>query len=84
MRKTGVTAIPNDMVKLHHEDAGGCCFDGRQYTGDCNGNVIVPAEAAFELLAHGFVQIVLEQVQRAAASAPKSGKPASSNRSDKG
>jgi hypothetical protein len=45
------------MLNLHHEDAAGCSYGGRQYLGDANGDVIVPAEAASELLAHGFVPV---------------------------
>jgi hypothetical protein len=45
------------MVRLHHEDATGCCYDGRRYRGDANGEVRVPAEAVLELQAHGFVPV---------------------------
>jgi hypothetical protein len=43
---------------LHHSGAAtGCCYAGRQYPSDTNGNVLVPAEAVRELLAHGFVPL---------------------------
>jgi hypothetical protein len=45
------------MIDLHHEDAGGCSYGGRQYLGDANGDVSVPTEAISELLAHGFVPV---------------------------
>ena len=47
------------MLKLHHENAAGCSYLGRQYLGDKNGDVVVPAEAASELTAHGFVSMLL-------------------------
>lgn len=46
------------MVRLHHEDAAGCSYGGREYSGDEKGDVLVPAEAASDLLAHGFVPAV--------------------------
>ena len=44
-------------LKLHHRDALGCCYAGRQYLSDADGDVLVPAEAAAQLLAHGFVPV---------------------------
>ena len=44
-----------DMVKLRHEDAAGCSYRGCEYSADENGDVLVPAEAVRDLLAHGFV-----------------------------
>jgi hypothetical protein len=46
------------LLKLHHGDATGCSYRGRQYRRDENGDVLVPAEASFELLAHGFAPVV--------------------------
>jgi hypothetical protein len=66
------------MVKLHHDDAAGCNYDGCEYFSDENGDVVVPVEAASELLAHGFAP-VLE-----AAFAPKPSKPSRGARSRKG
>jgi hypothetical protein len=42
---------------LHHDDAAGCSYAGRRFLADSNGNVLVPAEAASELSAHGFVPV---------------------------
>ncbi len=43
------------LVRLHHGDAAGCSYAGRQYPSDANGDVLVPAQAAADLMAHGFV-----------------------------
>jgi hypothetical protein len=72
------TGRADETVNLHHHDAVGCSYDGCQYLCDENGDVAVPAEAASELLAHGFAP-VLE-----AASAPKRAKPSPVARSRKG
>ncbi|MGH7030582.1 MAG: hypothetical protein ACREEZ_09180, partial [Stellaceae bacterium] len=42
-------------VRLHHGDAAGCSYAGRQYPSDGDGYVLVPARAAAELAAHGFL-----------------------------
>ena len=55
--KTTGDLVSAGMLKLHHDGAAGCCCGGRQYPGDENGDVLVPAEAASELLAHGFVPV---------------------------
>jgi hypothetical protein len=60
--KTGDDAISVGSLKLHHDDAAGCSYAGRQYLGDANGDVLVPAEATSELLAHGFVPIFDEAI----------------------
>ena len=76
---TGDNAISAGALALHHDDAAGCSYAGRQYLGDSNGDVLVPAEAASELLAHGFVpafEETMEAVSRA--------KSSPSNRSKKG
>jgi hypothetical protein len=52
------SSVSAGMVRLHHEDAAGCCYDGRRYLGDANGEVRVPAEAVLELQAHGFVPVL--------------------------
>ena len=46
---------PAAMVKLHHADAAGCSYGGREYPADTLGDVLVPAEAVGDLLVHGFV-----------------------------
>jgi hypothetical protein len=79
LAKTGVDVISAGSLKMHHDDAAGCCYAGRQYLGDANGDVLVPAEAASELLAHGFVPVLQEAI--AASSRAKS---SPSNRSTKG
>jgi len=74
------TSISIGVIKLHHDDAGGCSYAGFQYLADLNGDVLVPAEAVCELIAHGFVP-VLEQVMVVTAARAKS---SPSNRSKKG
>jgi hypothetical protein len=66
------------MVKLHHDEDIGCSYDGREYPSDENGEVLVPAEAALELLGHGFAPV------SQGALAPKRLTPAPSGRSRKG
>jgi hypothetical protein len=78
LAKTGDNAISAGVLTLHHDDAAGCSYAGRQYLGDSNGDVLVPAEAACELLAHGFVPVSEETM--VASNHPKS---APSNRSKK-
>jgi hypothetical protein len=48
-------AEPRSLVRLHHNAAGGCSHGGRRYQSDENGDVLVPAEAVVDLMAHGFV-----------------------------
>jgi hypothetical protein len=62
LAKTAVNTISAGVLKLHHDDAAGCSYAGRQYWGDANGDVLVPAEAASELLAHGFVPVLKETI----------------------
>ncbi|HEY3910383.1 MAG TPA: hypothetical protein VGM07_10870 [Stellaceae bacterium] len=50
-----IDAKPDGLVRLHHGDAAGCSYAGRQYPSDENGDVLVPAPAAADLMAHGFV-----------------------------
>jgi hypothetical protein len=57
MAQTCDSAISVGVLTLHHDDAAGCSYGGRQFLGDSNGDVLVPAEAASELLAHGFVPV---------------------------
>jgi hypothetical protein len=45
------------LVRLHHDNAAGCSYDGCSYPRDCNGDVLVPAEATSDLEAHGFVPL---------------------------
>ena len=51
-------ADPTPLVRLHHDDAGGCSYAGSEYPSDENGDVLVPPEAAAELAAHGFVPML--------------------------
>jgi hypothetical protein len=60
VHETSREVVSIGMLKLHHENAAGCSYLGRQYLGDKNGDVVVPAEAAMELVAHGFVAVLLE------------------------
>ena len=57
LAKTRDNATSVGLVTLHHDDAAGCSYSGRQYLGDSNGNVLMPAEATSELSAHGFVPV---------------------------
>ena len=57
------SAEADGLVRLHHGDAAGCSYAGCQYQSDANGNVLVPAQAAADLMAHGF------------APAPEAGSP---------
>jgi hypothetical protein len=50
-------AISAGAVTLHHDSAAGCSYRGLQYCADARGNVVVPAEAAIELSAHGFLPV---------------------------
>jgi len=56
--KTAGEMFSAGLLKLHHGDAAGCSYGGQQYPGDENGDVLVPAEATAELLAHGFVPVL--------------------------
>jgi hypothetical protein len=50
--------VSTGMLRLHHENAAGCSYLGQRYIGDKNGDVLVPAEAASELIGHGFVAVL--------------------------
>jgi hypothetical protein len=52
-----ITAAADELVRLHHDDAGGCSYAGQSYPSDENGDVLVPATAAAALIAHGFVPV---------------------------
>ncbi len=78
LAKTGDNAISAGALTLHHDDAAGCSYAGRQYPCDSNGDVLVPAEAAAELLAHGFVPVFEETMV-----ALSQGKSPPTNRSKK-
>jgi hypothetical protein len=60
LAKSGGDSISPGSLKLHHDDAAGCSYAGRQYIGDENGDVLVPAEATPKLSAHGFIPVVDE------------------------
>ena len=49
---------PAGSIRLHHDSAGACSYGGRQYQGDADGDVLVPAPAAAELMAHGYVLVL--------------------------
>ena len=76
----GGDPISVGVLKLHHDDAGGCSYAGCRYLADVNGDVLVPAEAVCELLAHGFVPVFEQGMVQAATRA----KPSPSSRSKKG
>lgn len=50
-------AAPEGAVKLRHPEGRSCSYGGRVYMADRNGVVTVPAPAAAELAAHGFVPV---------------------------
>jgi hypothetical protein len=77
--KTADDVVSAGMLRLHHDGAAGCCYGGRRYPGDENGDVLVPAEAASELLAHGFVPVL-----QGATPESRRTKPIMGNRSTKG
>ncbi len=77
--KTAGEVFSAGLLKLHHGDAAGCSYGGQQYPGDENGDVLVPAEAAAELLAHGFVPVL-----QGATSTSRRAKPVPVNRPIKG
>jgi len=54
--------MPAGALKLHHDDAGGCSYAGCRYLPNSSGDVLVPAEAVSELLAHGFVAVFEDEV----------------------
>jgi hypothetical protein len=49
------------FVRMHHRTADACSYGGREYRVDENGYVLVPVEAAADLMAHGFVTIQPEE-----------------------
>lgn len=57
LANSGADPISAGSLKLHHDDAARCSHAGREYLSDPDGNVLVPAEATCELLAHGFVPV---------------------------
>ena len=62
LAKTGGNAISVGLLTLHHGDAAGCSYAGSRYLGDSNGDVLVPAQAASELVSHGFVPVLEETI----------------------
>jgi hypothetical protein len=70
-------ADPSFLVRLHHDDARGCSYSGCEYSSDENGYVLVPAEAAADLMAHGFVPRPEDGLRDGPGSAPKPAGPQS-------
>jgi hypothetical protein len=60
LAKNSDNAISAGVLTLHHDDAAGCSYAGRQFLSDSKGDVRVPAEAGSELSAHGFVPVFEE------------------------
>jgi hypothetical protein len=61
-----VAAADEDTVRLvHPEGARGCGWDGRSFVPDVDGILTVPAAAAAELAAHGFVPAPAEPAAKA-------------------
>ena len=50
----GAPAAAPVMVKLHHDSAAACSYDGRLYEADGNGDVFVPSAAIGALVGHGY------------------------------
>ncbi len=48
-------ADPSSRVRLHDDSTGGCSHYGCKHRDDQNSDVLVPAEAAGNLLVHGFL-----------------------------
>ncbi len=55
MAKTEKRGTPEGMARLRHPGGAGCSFAGREYRPEKDGSVLVPAEAARHLAAHGFI-----------------------------
>jgi hypothetical protein len=55
--KKDMPAMPAGRVRVRHPEGIGCSFDGQAYEPDADGIVMVPAAAAAELMAHGFVAV---------------------------
>jgi hypothetical protein len=49
------------FVRMCHPAATSCSYGGREYRIDENGDVLVPAGAAADLMAHGFVVVQREE-----------------------
>jgi|HubBroStandDraft_4_1064222.scaffolds.fasta_scaffold716981_2 hypothetical protein len=47
------------LVRLHHDDASACSWEGTEYQVDANGDVVVPQTAVAALRSHGFVPVPL-------------------------
>jgi hypothetical protein len=47
--------VPASPVRLHHDSAVACSYDGQLFEADGNGDVVVPAAAVETLAAHGFL-----------------------------
>ncbi len=45
------------LVRLRHATAGACSYGGSEYRADESGDVLVPADAVADLMAHGFVPV---------------------------
>ncbi|HJU15719.1 MAG TPA: hypothetical protein VJ770_04550 [Stellaceae bacterium] len=56
-KKAESMTLPAGMVTLRHPEGVACSFAGRVYAPDAEGVVRVPAAAAAELTAHGFVAV---------------------------
>jgi hypothetical protein len=74
LSKPAAELVSVGVLKLHHSDAAGCCYRGCRFTGDENGDVLVPAEAACELLAHGFGPEAADVTPATGRAKPMSGK----------
>jgi hypothetical protein len=61
MVKSTLTTSPagnaSGLVRLRHEKACSCSYDGHAYICDERGEILVPAAAAAALAAHGFIAV---------------------------
>ena len=60
LAKTGGNVISAGVLTLHHDDAAGVPMRVANFSAIRTGTCSVPAEAASELLAHGFVPVFEE------------------------
>ena len=61
-RSGGPAARPDrGLVRLRHDDASTCSYQGTAYGVDGNGEFRVPAAAVAALAAHGFVPAAAEK-----------------------
>jgi hypothetical protein len=58
------------LVRLHHDTAASCSYGGGEYRADKNGDVLVPAAAVVDLMAHEFMPVQPEEARHGQVSNP--------------